>query len=220
MTTGTTSSERDGTGRRALALGGVLGPVLFWGAVLLFGSLDPDYSHVEHAMSLVGSAQAPFSPFARTAFVLAGLLILGFSVGLSRDLRHSRAGVAGAAAIAVHGVGRIGEGVFAWNLVDVGAPTNALHTLFGVPGLLSMLVAPVFLAWAFRSTDEWRPYYRYTVATAVSFLGVFVLVGPFSAPVGIEVPPGLAQRVGFGVWYVWLVGLAAGLYRRAAPGGR
>jgi hypothetical membrane protein len=207
-------SRRDRTGRRALAVSGILGPLLFWGTVLLLGTLDPDYSHVDHAMSLVGSVQAPFSPFARVAFVLTGLLIVAFSVGLYRDLRPGRAGVAGAATIAVHGIGRIGEGVFAWDIERIDSLTNALHTLFGVPALLSMLVAPVLLAWAFRGADGWRPYYRYTVATAVVFAGVFVTIGPFSPPGGPAVPSGLGQRIGFVIWYAWVVVLGVGLYRR------
>ena len=215
MPGGPVDSGRDGGSQRALALGGVVGPLLFWGAVVVLGSLDPDYSHLEHAMSLVGSVQAPFSPVARAAFVLSGLLLVAFSVGLSRALRPGRVAIGGAATIAVHGIGRIGEGVFAWDLARPDSLVNTLHTAFGVPALLSMLAAPVLLAVAFRGADGWRAYYRPTVATAVAFVGVFVVVGPFSAAAGVGVPSGLGQRVGFGLWYVWLLALAVGLYRRA-----
>ncbi len=56
------------------------------------------------------------------------------------------------------------------------------------------------------------------MATAVAFVGVFLVLGPLSTPVGVDVPLGLGQRVGFGIWYLWALGLAVGLYRRVPPG--
>lgn len=217
MATTVDSVEVEGR-QRAFALGGVVGPLVLFGTVLVLGSLDPEYSHLEHAMSLVGSVQAPYSPFGRAAFVLAGLLLVAFSVGLYRDLRPGRAATAGAASVTVHGVGRIGEGVFAWNILQSDSLTNTLHIAFGVPAVLSMLAAPLLLAWVFRADDRWRWYYRYTAATAIAFVGVFVLVGPLSATAVVEFPLGLGQRLGFGLWYVWLIGLAVSLYRRAGSG--
>lgn len=211
-------SVLDGAGQRTLALGGIVGILAFWTTVLVLGSLDPDYSHVEHAMSLVGSAGAPYSPFGRAAFVLEGLLVAAFSVGLYSHLRPGPARTAGVAMIAVHGIGRIGEGVFAWNVLQPGGLVNTLHLVFGIPAVLSMLVAPPLLAWAFRADDRWRWYYPYTATTAVAFVGVFFVLGPLPTPVRVDVPLGLGQRVGFGIWYLWAVGLAVGLYRRAAPG--
>jgi hypothetical membrane protein len=208
----------DGGGQRALALGGVVGILVFWTTVLVLGSLDPDYSHAEHAMSLVGSVQAPYSQFGRAAFVLEGLLLAAFSAGLYRHLRPGPVGAAGVAMIAIHGIGRIGEGAFAWNLLRPDSLTNTLHLVFGVPAVLSMLLAPPLLAWAFRADDRWRWYYPYTATTAVAFVGVFLVLGPLPTPVGVDVSLGLGQRIGFGIWYLWAVGLAVGLYRRVAPG--
>jgi hypothetical membrane protein len=220
MSVRSASGSADAGGKRALALAGVVGPLVYWTAVLVLGSLDPDYSHAAHAASLVGAVQAPFSPLGRAAFVLAGLLIVAFSVGLSRDRPPGRAATAGVAAVGIHGVGRIGEGVFAWNLVEPGGLTNALHLAFGVPAVLSMLVAPPLLAWAIRGDDRWDGYYGPTVVVAVGVLAVFLLVGPLPATTLVDLPPGVGQRVGFGLWYAWQVGLAVGLYRRAAGEGR
>lgn len=205
----------DESRRRALALGGVVGVLIYWATVLILGSLDPDYSHIEHAMSTVGSVQAPYSEFGRAAFILEGLLLAAFSVGLYRELRSGRVETAGVSMITIHGIGRIGEGVFAWNNLQLGSFTNTPHLVLSVPGVLAMVVAPVLLAWAFRMDDRWQGYYRPTVAVAVLFIGVFIVLGPLSATRLIEIPPGLGQRMGFGIWYVWFIGLAANHYRRS-----
>jgi hypothetical membrane protein len=218
VTVRTEISLRDEGGRQAFALAGIVGVLVLWVTVLVLGALDPDYSHVEHAMGLVGSVQAPYSPFGRAAFVLEGVLLAAFSVGLYRDLRPGAAGTAGVAAIAIHGIGRVGEGVFAWNILQPGSLGNTLHLAFGVPAVLSMLAAPLLLAWAFRADDRWRRYHPHTAATAVAFVGVFVFAGPLAATALVDVPLGLGQRVGFGIWYLWLIGVAVGLYRRGPSG--
>jgi hypothetical membrane protein len=207
----------DGTTQRTLALAGVFGPLVFWSVVLGLGSLDPDYSHLDHAMSVVAARQAPFSPFGRIGFVLAGLLIVAFAAGLARDRQRDPPGVVGAATLALHGIGRIGEGVFAWDLSGVAGVSNTLHTLFGMLALASMLLAPVILAWAFRADDRWRSFSRPTVAMAAAFVGVFVVLGPPSVLGPLGIPDGLGQRLGFGIWYLWLIGLAVTLYRIESP---
>ena len=44
------------------------------------------------------------------------------------------------------------------------------------------------------------------------FVGLFVLIGPFSP---LSVPTGLGQRAGFLVWYSWFVLVAVEMSKRA-----
>lgn len=63
-----------------------------------------------------------------------------------------------------------------------------------------------------NTDDRWQGYYRYTFVATASFLSVFLAIGPFSNI--LAAPSGLGRRIGFGIWHLWLVGLAVVLYRR------
>jgi hypothetical protein len=52
---------------------------------------------------------------------------------------------------------------------------------------------------------------------AAAFVGVFVVLGPPSVLGPLGIPDGLGQRLGFGIWYLWLIGLAVTLYRIESP---
>lgn len=56
----------------------------------------------------------------------------------------------------------------------------------------------------------------YTLGTAVMFVGLFVALVLLARAVGLPIPLGVGQRIGFGVWYLWAVVLAGWMLAREA----
>jgi hypothetical membrane protein len=172
--------------------------IVFWVAVFVAGFLaTPAYSHVDHALSTLGLADSPFGVVARSAFVvlgLANLLLAAYFRKVAAPLDVLARSIV--ILLVVHGVGRIGEGLFP---PLEGAVTGTLHPVFGIPAVLAMPVLPfVFAAWARRS--------RRVQLSRVSLVFGVVFVVLMILGVAAQVfPLGLGQRAGFALWYVWLI---------------
>lgn len=172
--------------------------IFFWVAVFVAGFLaTPAYSHVDHALSTLGLADSPYGVIAGSAFVvlgLASLLLAGYFWkvaapfdGLARSI---------VVLLVIHGVGRIGEGLFP---PLEGSVAGTLHSVFGVPAVLAMPVLPfVFAAWAGRCE-------RVRLSRVSLVLGVVFVVLMLLGVAARLFPLGLGQRAGFALWYVWLI---------------
>lgn len=172
--------------------------IAFWIITFVAGLLaTPPYSHAEHALSTLGLADFPFGLIARLAFVVLGLGVLL----LATYFRRLAAPLAGTGQVVVillviHGVGRLGEGVFP----PVGdGPVRILHLLFGVPAVLAMAILP-FTLWAWARRSGRAQLARPSLGFGIVFV-VLMILGMAAA----LLPNGLGQRVGFALWYVWLI---------------
>jgi hypothetical protein len=107
---------------RWLALGAVIGPVLFTLAWLVLGFLSPGftifgtriapYSPISAGIS--GLGLGPTAPFMNAAFVLFGLLIMAGAVGIFQSIREMGAGARWSCTVlfALPGVGAVMDGIF------------------------------------------------------------------------------------------------------------
>ncbi len=192
---------------RQLSFAAIVGVVLFWAITMIHGLLLEDYSHVLYALSTLGMRGAPFAFVSRAAFILLGVSMLAF--GWAVYLASRTAGFASYLAMVlvwVHSIGRIGEGVFAFDPEVPGAVGNQLHLLFGFPGVVVMLFVPFAVYWAFGTTVN-PSLRRYTLVTGFLFLTAFI-AGVLGPNFGLSVPLGLGQRIGFAIWYVWVLVIA------------
>ncbi|MFQ5951215.1 MAG: DUF998 domain-containing protein, partial [Candidatus Geothermarchaeales archaeon] len=155
--------------RSLLGLGGVVGILLFWVVVFILGFIDPEYSHIDHAISVTAAKGFPYSTIGRLNFILFGLLIIGFAVGLHMATADGLASKATTVFLVIHGVGRVGEGFFSFDLANPTSLTSMLHSLFGVPGVLAMVLVPFVAALSFKRDGKWENLYGYTTATGVVF---------------------------------------------------
>jgi len=90
--------------------------------------------------------------------------------------------------------------------------TNALHTAFGLVAVFSMLAAPFVFGRYAGDGERWRRYRRASIVVGVVVIALLIVSLPLAA-----VPLGVGQRIGFGIWYIWLVALAFRLYRDQSP---
>lgn len=190
--------EKEHSAIRSLWLVAVAAIVVYWLTVLVTGFLaTPAYSQMDLALSTLGLADAPYGIIARSAFVVLGLGILFLAAHFRKIAAPlDRLGLAVVVLLVVHGVGRIGEGLFP---PVEGSAAGTLHLVFGVPAVLAMPVLPfVFAAWSRASRRgglaRWSLVFG-VVFAVLMFLGVVMMLFPL----------GLGQRVGFAGWYIWLI---------------
>jgi hypothetical protein len=151
------------TASRWLALGAVVGPILFTGAWFILGFLSPGLvfagSPVIPASPITapisGLGLGPTAPFMNGAFVLSGILLIAGVLGVftTNKMAGARPLVrwASAALLALSGVGLVIAGLFT---LEAPVPHFAGFLLAtGVP-ILSFLVAGS----VFRGIPRWRPF--------------------------------------------------------------
>jgi len=106
----------------------------------------------------------------RANFIITGLLVLAFSIGLRRVLRRPSGSVWGPLLVGLAGIGLIGAGIFVTDPLNGYSPGTPLiptertthgilHDLFGIPFFLGLPIAcfvfaRLFARWGQRS---WRP---------------------------------------------------------------
>lgn len=143
--------------------------------------------------------------------IVSGLGVLTLAVGLAMSLTPGRKVKAALAVLVIGGLALMGTGVFPTDrpLEDgtVGYTTGGvLHFLFGILGLLSLLVAVFLLVGVFQRDPRWSSASRPTRWLAWWLVAGVVLL--FAVPEG-STSAGVVQRVVFipeviwGVWLAW-----------------
>ena len=123
-------------------------------------------------------------------FALLALSLAAFGVTLRRRLRDGVASFAGPAIFGLMTIGITLAGTFTMD--PPGAPQTAagrLHTLGGFLFFPWMPVVLLLVARRFRHDDRFRPYFKYTLATALFCLATMIY---FFAFVGV---PGVSSRL-------------------------
>jgi Protein of unknown function (DUF998) len=151
------------------------------------------------------------------SFIITGLLILGFSIGLRRALRPSGS-VWGPLLVGLVGIGLIGAGIFVTDPLNgypPGTPRipvertahGILHDLFGIPFFLGLPITCFVFARLFARLGE-RSWVVYSGCSGCAMLAVF-----FLARLGMRELPGFAglaglfglhQRINVIIGFAWI----------------
>ena len=208
-------SRRDtGSASRAVklaALGGVIGPVVFVGLVVLGGLLYEGYSHTSQKISELGGAGAEYATVQNLNFIMLGVAVIGFAWALARVLGPP---YWGPALIGVFGLSSsIANGLLPCDAGCQGATTvGLLHNVTGVIGFVAAIVGMFVLASRWRDDPYWRSHVAYTRGSAFAAIAGLVW---FIATQALDVQglAGVAQRFFVGVLLLWIVTTAARLTR-------
>jgi hypothetical membrane protein len=201
-----------------LAAAGILGPILFT-AVFVTQELlrRGEYSPMGEPVSALEAG--PGGWVQQVNFVVFGLLMIAYAVGLHLGVRPTRGGVIGPAIMAWTGVGLVLAAVFPLREDAAGLtydPTG-LHVVNGAIFFLSIGVGLMVLSRRLTRDPRWRGLAGYALATGVALVVLFVafgvLVGPDEAP--LHPWAGLAQRVVLAVWFPCTIVLAGRLLHAA-----
>jgi hypothetical membrane protein len=207
-----------------LACGVVTDP-LFVVVFLVEGATRAHYDPLRHPISSLALGDSGWTQ--RTNFLVTGLLMLAFAIGLRRALRPLGGPTWGPLLVGACAIGLLGAGIFVadpMNGYPPGTPDKrlhysthgVLHDLFSTLVFLGLPVACfVFSRWfAARGKRGWTTY---SAVTGVLFLGAFILSSAgFGQTEGLVDGAGLFQRVTLIVGFGWL-SLLAGRFLRSPP---
>jgi len=179
---------------RAIALGGVIGPVAFIGAWLTGGLItDVDYSPVDDAISRLAAVGADTRPLMTVGFAVFGIAIMAFA-----SVLRSAAPV-GPAWISIMATGLATLWVAATPL-DRSDSVDSLHGLAATVGYATLVASPLLAAAPLRQAGN--------VTVANAGVAVAVVSAVSLAISGLVDANGLFQRIGLTVVDLWLVALA------------
>lgn len=221
MTIGLTSRIGASRSHRLLALGAVVGPVLFTLAWLVLGILSPGYTLFGHRFTDYSPVSQPISglgmgstaPYMNTAFVVTGLILFAGVIGVFRVLPADRPVLRrwSLALLACTGIGQVLCGIF--NLEAMMLHNLGVGLGIGTP-VVAFLVAGAYL----RGLPDWRRFGTrlllgspLTLALLVAFFATFQPTAD-GAEHGIA---GLVQRLLVLQVHAWFVAMGWLAYRRA-----
>lgn len=164
----------------------------------------------------------------RTNFVITGLLLFAFTIGLRRILQPSRGSVWGPLLIGLAGIGLIGAGFFLADPLNGYPPGTSLiptertvhgvlHDLFGVPVFLGLPIAGFVFRRQFARMRE-RRWATYSALNGLAMLTAFVLTSMgFNQVPGFADLAGLFQRLTVTLGLTWIMLLAIHFLRTLTP---
>jgi hypothetical membrane protein len=200
----------------ALAIAGIAGPSIFAVLALLHSLLRSDHSLAAHPISALAAGTSGWVQNAN--FLLFGLLMIAYAIGLHLGVRQSRWGVVGVAFLVLSGVGLMWGGVFpATDATGAFDENRILH----IPGFIMTFlgggIGLIVMSRRMARDPRWRSLAIYALVTGIAML-VLILVGG-----GLVRPPGAPLHAWFGlfqwvllaVWFPCTIVLALRLLRLA-----
>jgi hypothetical protein len=207
-----------------LVCGAIAGP-LFIVAFMIEGATRADYNPLRHPVSSLAIGEDGWTQTAN--FIVTGLLMLAFAIGLRCALRPRGGSWWGPLLVGIFAIGLIGAGIFITDPVSgypPGTPNQhvtystpgALHDLFSSLVFLGLPAACFVFARRFAKWGE-RGWAITSVLTGIAFIVGFVFssVG-FSQTEGFVDFGGLFQRITIIIGWGWLSLLAVHLLRASS----
>ncbi len=186
----------------ALATAGIAGPIIFAVVALVHSLLRPDHSLVTHPVSAL--AAGPSGWLQNANFLLFGVLMIAYAIGLHLGVRPTKWGVVGVTFLVLSGVGLLWGGVFpATDATGAFDGDRLLH----VPGFIMTFlgggIGLIVMSRRMARDSRWKSLATYALVTGIAML-VLILVGG-----GLVRPPGAPLHAWFGLFQwvllaVWL----------------
>jgi hypothetical membrane protein len=205
---------------------GAIGPILFILLFLLEGAIRPGYSAWHNFVSDLGESNQGWMQIAN--FLICGVLILCFALGLRQVFRSGKGSVWGPLLLGVFGLSLLIAGLFVtdpslgYYPAGTSSSTQTLHgTIHGANAPLafgSLTLAIFVLARRFASDPAWRGWALYSLVAGMTFVGSFIacLVSAILDQKGIlpNSPTGLLERISILIGWTWIALLALRLLRQ------
>ncbi len=208
---------------RLLLACGALGPLLFIVVFLLEGATRPNYSAWHHIVSSLSLGEGGWMQI--TNFLLCGVLVLCFALGLRRVLHPGKGSTWGPLLLGLFGLCLIGAGLFVPDPLlgyPPGAPSTltlhgAIHMLLSLVVFTALIAACFVLARRFAGDPAWRGWAPYSIATGILVAVLFIATDVVASSPNPNAPAGLVQRLCIIIGWVWIALLALRLLNKKAP---
>lgn len=198
-----------------LALGGVIGPILFVLAVIISAALRPDYNHLHEFMSALGASESPTEHLMNfVGFIPPGLLIalFGFSLFTQMRLSKSHLSIIGSLLIIAFGLGMITAGIYSCDgdCFDGITTEGIIHGKVSAITFPSAILGILFLGISFRKQKAFRKFMWFTLISAV-LAGTFMvkMIGTFET----RTFTGLWQRLLLFTVFTWTAVIGIDIYK-------
>jgi hypothetical membrane protein len=218
MQSNSIDATRTFTITRLLLTFGVVGPLLFIVVFLVEGATRSGYSVMRNQVSALGMTSLGWMQ--ETNFLVYGLFMLGFAIGVRSALRRGRGAVAGPVLFGIYAVALIVAGLWVTDpgngyppgVVTPAKPTThgLIHGGAGGIVFLSLTIVIFVMSRRFAGDPGSRQWMVYSLATGCVVLVFFVLsVGPWF-PSAL----GLFQRIAIISGWCWVAMVASRLRRQ------
>jgi hypothetical protein len=220
METSAQSAGEQPAAIRLLLACGAIGPLLNSVVILVLGATRPGYNAWQVPDSSLELGVGGWMQI--TNYLVTGVLLLGFVIGLRRVLRTGRGSTWGPILFGIYGLTFIGTGLFVTDPV-LGYPPGAssmltvhgiLHDLFGQLQFIALAVACFVLARRDAAAPERRGWTWYSVATGLLVVASDIF---FFLTFELDGPAGLIERIGIIGGCSWIALLAIRLMSKKVP---
>lgn len=206
---------------RALTLCGTVAPILLTAAWVAGGLVQRGYSARREDISALAAMDAEHAWIMIAGLATSGALTAAFAVGLGWGVRGSRIGPA---VVGLVGVGMVALGFLRNDCsslteackarVEAGAVSwhHRAHDVVSVPVFAAAVIAPLLMAWTFRSNTCFSPLALYSISTAAALAVLFALGGVEAFPAW----DGAIQRAAVTAAILWMEVIALRLLRHAS----
>lgn len=167
------------TNLKFLALGGVIGPILFTVTTLICSDLRPGYSHIHHFISELGATGTPDASLMNwMGFIPSGILISSFGLSLTLILPKKILARSGSVLLMIFGLGMTIVGFFS---CDAGCPRegsleNNIHDQISGPIFLCAILGILLLGVTFRRLPCWKKLWLYSIISAILSIVFLILL--------------------------------------------
>jgi len=200
----------------ALAAAGIAGPIIFAVVALVQNVLRQDHSLVEHPISALAAGTSGWVQ--NVNFLLFGLLMIAYAVGLHMGVRPGRWSVVGFALLVLSGIGLMWGGVFpATDSTGAFDENRVVH----IPGFIMTFlgggIGLIAMSRRMARDPRWKSVATYALATGITMLVLILVGGGLVRPPGAPLHAwlGLFQWVLLAVWFPCTIILALRLLRLA-----
>ncbi len=208
---------------RLLLACGVIGSLLNIVVLLILGATRPYYNAWQMPDSLLQLGDGGWMQ--STNYIVSGVLLLGFAIGLRRVLRTGRGSTWGPILLGIYGFTFIAIGPFVSDPMmgyPPGVPSTTtvqgtIHNLFGQLQFISLIAACFLLRRLDAADPDERGWAWYSIAT-----GLLVAASDVAFVFTVKVldggPAGLIERIGIIASGIWIALLALRLMRKKEKG--
>ena len=205
-------NSRSGAVVRFVALCGVTAPVLMLVLWTVASLMRPGYDQLSQYGSELGTG--PNAIIMNANFVVTGLLIIAFAIGLFENIRGGSWAQMSSILLGVFGAGELVGGLFP---CDPGCPIAAqsvfqlAHNVDAVIAFVAITLAPLLVSLGLSRDDRWRDYRSYSLVTGLLAIGLFLVFSATS--IGYLGYVGLFQRLFLALPFLWIEVIATRLLR-------
>lgn len=219
---------------RGLALASIAGQLVWFVVAAVAGSIEPGYSQLRDALSMLGAQDAARPWLFDTGVAVWGLAFIAAAAALWLDAPRSFRGRLGPALIAFTGLAQILDGfpfpADCRRTIDPGCRARELagevswhHVAHGwayFDGAVALALSVFVMAWRFHGDESWGRADLLALGCgliAAAVIAVLFFLTDHEATGSY----GLVQRLSLGAGAVWVLALCAGLlyvHRRDRPG--